>query len=414
MNLAKLALVFVCLVDVMGQGLAFPIFNTLMLSDAAGFLPPETSQAARHLRYGLLIGVFFFTWFLGAVYMSRISDSTGRKRGILICLTGSLAGYALTLVAIAQGSFWLLVLSRAITGFTAGNQPIAQAAMVDMSKDAEDQARNMGLIVVGFSLGLIGGPIIGGIFSSPEVLPGLASLALPFYVGGALILVAMAFIALFFKDMAVERVPLRIEPLAVVALLWEVTKRPLVMRIAIVFFFYMMGFMGFYVFFDNILASRVGLGTDGTSAAMFVLGGASAIASLLILPALARRLSKFTVIAVMTLIEIAAIGAFAVNGSLALAFVLVAVMGAAHAIAFPSFLNLYSQAAGASEQGWIMGVSTALFTLASAVVSFLGGVVAEEDAIGPFVAAAVAAAVAIALMATVWRERTIHELAAAR
>jgi MFS family permease len=55
-----------------------------------------------------------------------------------------------------------LIVGRGITGFTAGNQPIAQTAMIDVSVDDTDRARNMGYIVTGISFGLVGGPIIGG------------------------------------------------------------------------------------------------------------------------------------------------------------------------------------------------------------------------------------------------------------
>lgn len=285
MNLSKLALVFVMAVDVMGQGLAFPIFNTLMTSPGSGLLPADTSAAVRQLYYGVVIGVFFLTWFLGAVYISRVSDSIGRKAGILICLTGALLGYALTIIAVIWNSFWLLLLSRAITGFTSGNQPIAQAAMVDMSRDEIEKIRNMGLIVAGFSAGLIGGPIIGAVFASPDFIPG-ASLVLPFYVGGGLIALAMLLIGWFFKEPEASRSSLRIAPLEVVILLWEITRRPTVLRISAPYLLYMMGFMIFYVFFDDLLSSRYGLGTGGTSLGMLVLGITTAFASLVALPVL--------------------------------------------------------------------------------------------------------------------------------
>ena len=71
MNLAKLSLMLVVLVDVMGQGLAFPIFNALMMQADLGFLPAGTAEAARRFNYGLVISVFFITWF------SALSMSAG-------------------------------------------------------------------------------------------------------------------------------------------------------------------------------------------------------------------------------------------------------------------------------------------------------------------------------------------------
>ena len=158
MALAKFALLAVVFVDLIGQGLVFPIINTLMMDPQQSFLPASTPEATRQFNYGLVIGIFFLSWFLGAAYISRISDSIGRKNAIMICLFGALVGYIITIASLLADSLWLLVLGRAITGFTAGNQPIAQAAMVDASRDDAEKARNMGLIVAGISAGLVGGP----------------------------------------------------------------------------------------------------------------------------------------------------------------------------------------------------------------------------------------------------------------
>ena len=43
MSLAIFALMFTCFVDVMGQGLAFPIFAALLMQPNAGFLQAGVS-----------------------------------------------------------------------------------------------------------------------------------------------------------------------------------------------------------------------------------------------------------------------------------------------------------------------------------------------------------------------------------
>jgi hypothetical protein len=59
MSLTKFGLLYVVFVDVMGQGLIFPILNTMMMEP--GFLPADTPEATRHFNYGLVIGVFFLS-----------------------------------------------------------------------------------------------------------------------------------------------------------------------------------------------------------------------------------------------------------------------------------------------------------------------------------------------------------------
>ena len=91
---------FVVFVDIIGQGLVFPIINALIMSPKSGFLPEATGLGMRHFDFGLVIGIFFLSWFFGVVYVSKLSDSIGRKNALLICLAGALVGYAITIASI--------------------------------------------------------------------------------------------------------------------------------------------------------------------------------------------------------------------------------------------------------------------------------------------------------------------------
>jgi MFS family permease len=194
-----------------GQGLVFPIINTLMMDQETGFPPVSAPMATREFNYGLVIGIFFLCWFLGAAYIAKVSDAIGRKNAILICLFGALFGYILTIVSLFIDSLWLLIVGRAITGFTAGNQPIAQAAVVDMRATDTERARNMGYIVAGISAGLVGGPTIGGVLSDKEIVGGLASLTLPFYFALALVAITIVLILVFVQGCpsGPRKIPLR-------------------------------------------------------------------------------------------------------------------------------------------------------------------------------------------------------------
>jgi MFS transporter, DHA1 family, tetracycline resistance protein len=51
---AKITLLFVVFVDLIGQGLVFPVLN--IMEPDAGFLPKDTPESVRHFDYGLVIG----------------------------------------------------------------------------------------------------------------------------------------------------------------------------------------------------------------------------------------------------------------------------------------------------------------------------------------------------------------------
>ncbi len=118
----------------MGFGLIPPIFNTNLLDPQQTFLPHDTPTLIRQFDCTILIAVFFLFYIFGAPFIAKVSNYTGRKGGIMICLNGTLVGYLLTVAAITTSNYWLLLLGRAISGFATANQPIAQAALIDSKR----------------------------------------------------------------------------------------------------------------------------------------------------------------------------------------------------------------------------------------------------------------------------------------
>ena len=237
MVMLRLSLMMVVFVDVMGQGLILPIINTLLISPSSDFLPSGTSHGTRELLYGLLIGSFYVFWFFGAAYISKLSDYVGRKKGIVICLLGALAGYVLTVIAIEASSYVLLLLGRAISGFTAGNQPIAQAALVDISRSDEERGRNMGKVVAASALGLVAGPLIAGLLSDPGLLGAYASLELPFIFAALLVFLTLVAVLVYYHDARTERRKIDFGLAEVFVNLWRIRTRPTILKLAAVFFF---------------------------------------------------------------------------------------------------------------------------------------------------------------------------------
>ena len=410
--MAKITLLFVVFVDLIGQGLVFPILNTLIMDPSTGFLPADTSTGMRHFNYGLVIGIFFLSWFLGVVYVAKVSDAIGRKNALLICLGGALSGYALTLIALYVDSLWLLILGRAITGFTAGNQPIAQAAMIDGSKDAADRDRNMGFIVTGVSFGLVGGPIIGGLLSDPVLLGSWASLKLPFYASFVLVLIGIGLVVVFFHDIRTEREPFVFRPRDITDSLWRVTKHPIVMQIMPVYSLFMIANVTFYVFVDNYLTSAFGYGVLGGSIAMLVIGVALATSStFLVKPAQARFGKRQIVGASLATMAICGL-AFVLVPVAYLTFVPVFFFYFLFGVSYPTMLGIFSSSVSEADQGWVMGVTTAVFCLAGGIMSLAGGELMSFDIRSPYYIVVVTAALGLLLLITTWGAPAMRKLTA--
>ena len=88
--------------------------------------------------------------------VGSLSDKYGRKKILAICALGSAIGYILSGAAITMGSLSILIIGRMIDGATTGNQPIAQAAIIDTAPE-DKKAFYIALVLLAMSIGYIVG-----------------------------------------------------------------------------------------------------------------------------------------------------------------------------------------------------------------------------------------------------------------
>ena len=140
----------VIVVDLIGFGIVIPILP--FISPALG--GDEFDVALVIALYSLCAG-------LAGPYWGALSDRIGRKKVLIICLTGGAMSYVLLGFA---NQLWLVYVARALAGVMAGNLPVASALMADLSRP-ERRAKAMGLVGTAFGLGLILGPLLGGLLA---------------------------------------------------------------------------------------------------------------------------------------------------------------------------------------------------------------------------------------------------------
>src|SRR6185437_2977764 len=138
---------FTVLIDLIGFGIVLPILP---------FYAQRFGAAGQ--GYGYVIGVFSLMQFVATALLGKLSDRIGRRPVLLTTMIVNAVGY--TLFAFA-GSYWVLFLSRVVSGFAGGNISAAQAYMADITTPAE-RSRGMGMIGAAFGIGFSLGPAIGG------------------------------------------------------------------------------------------------------------------------------------------------------------------------------------------------------------------------------------------------------------
>jgi MFS transporter, DHA1 family, multidrug resistance protein len=162
-------LYFTLVIILMGFGVLIPL---------EAFLVEKFGASGQAL--GALLALHALCQLLFSPIWGSISDSVGRKPILMIGAIGNAA--ALVMFGLST-HLWMLFVARALSGtFAAATMPTALAYIGD-STSKEDRGGGMGVIGAAFGTGMVLGPGIGGWL-------GANSLSLPFYVTGALSLLA--------------------------------------------------------------------------------------------------------------------------------------------------------------------------------------------------------------------------------
>ena len=160
-----IAILFASLVIIMlGFGIAIPLMPFYI-----------THFGASGLALGLMMSLYSLMQFLFAPMWGRMSDRIGRKPVLLI----GVAGFALAFLL--QGLAQNLVqftLTRTLAGvLSAAALPTAMAYVADVTTP-ERRAQGVGLMGAAMGLGMIFGPLLGGLLThvDPALFPRLTPL----------------------------------------------------------------------------------------------------------------------------------------------------------------------------------------------------------------------------------------------
>ena len=174
-----LILGFTLLVVLLGYGMIQPIIP---------FLITKLGASGRDL--GLLTSVYAVMQLILAPFWGTLSDRIGRRPVLLI----GVLGYAITMLAFGLSTrFWMLFVSRAFSGvLSSGTLPTALAYISDNLPEKE-RGGAMGQLGAATGLGLVLGPLLGGLLST-------GSLSLPFFVGAGLALLSALLVYLLLPE----------------------------------------------------------------------------------------------------------------------------------------------------------------------------------------------------------------------
>lgn len=356
------------LIDHIGYGILYPILVPLFMGENS-ILGAEAPEIMKSFWYNMTLAVFPISLFFGATLLGSLSDQYGRKKVLLLCILGAVLSYFLGGLAIDFSSAWLLIFSRCTAGLTAGSMPIAQAAIIDISSE-KDRSSNLGLIILAASLGFLMGPLIGGLFANTELVSWF-SYSTPFYVASILALINAAFLIYGFKETYVPSIKQSFDWYQYV----EVTLAPFKLKeirfLSLIFFLMQLGWGFYFQFVAVFLLKKFSFSSQDISIYMTMMGLGFAVGSCVAIRWLSRFFSERN-LALLALFIASLSTLFTVLGiHISLNWLLSFMMGCSMAMVYSLMIKFYSMTVSEDRQGFIMGVSEAVISVAFAVTPLI-------------------------------------------
>ncbi len=396
----SLGVIFLTLyIDLIGFSIIFPLAPDLLEHYLAaegsdgllGWLMQHIEAAARALGNekhlptvlfgGVVSSLFSILQFVFAPFWGGLSDKRGRRKVLLFTVAGTAASY---LLWVFSGSFWLFLVARLLAGAFGGNLSVATAAVADVTSRAE-RSKAMGLVGAAFGLGLVTGPMIGGLsaqFDPVEHWPSLARwgvnpFSFPALIAFLLGLVNLLWISSRFRETlpAEQRgraaEPRLRNPLRAILGLDNAAVR----GINLVAFIYAIAFVAMEASLVFVSAQRFDYTAKQNALLMGFLGVCSIVTQGYIVRKLLVRTRETVVLGAGLLLSSSGLVAIGFAPSVWVLYVGVALLAVGGGLVNPSTTGLISLYASTDEQGRVLGIYRSLGALARAVTPIVAGTV---------------------------------------
>lgn len=361
----SLILIFiVMLMDIIGITLLSPVAPRIVLR--------YNSSA---LVVTLIPVVYALGQFVAAPILGKIGDKVGRRPVLLVSLIGQALGY---LIFGLGGSLWMLILGRLIGGITSGNMSTSSAYIADISKP-EERSKNFAIISTAWSLGLIMGPALGGLF-------GQFSLETPAFVAGAVTLLNLI-LGFFLLPESLPKQKRDTTQLAIrdynpILAIIDMAVRPGLGAIIVISAIFSFAFNGMNSVLALFMIHKFSADTWVLSLMMMLSGVTIALANSFLIPFLAPRFSV-KVMGVFGLLGLAISSVSVFFAPFIWLTVLVNIMGSAmSAFIFPALTTLSIERVLPKEAGQMLGVNSAVGSLMNIVGPLCAGLVYDYVMVG--------------------------------
>lgn len=359
------------LIDHMGFGILYPILVPIFMDPTGGILGLGATEAAKSFWYSITLSVFPVCVFFCAAMVGDFSDQFGRKRVLVVCLLIATVAYALSAIAVDTASLGLLLLSRVFAGFSAGSMPIAQAAAIDLS-DEKSKAANLGLVILMASTGFLLGPLVSAFFTNTSIVSWF-SYSTPLYVASVLALLNLFMLLGCFQETFLPKKRAKIDIGRLLGLLVIPFKTDKIRFLASIFLLMQLGWSFYFQFISIFLLKKHAFTGQEIGYFMALMGVGFVTGSCWVLRIITRYFSDPQV--GLLSLSVATFGSFLTICDIHPVFTWFTafLLGMSMSVAYSILVKLFSSIVSEDKQGWIMGVSEAIASMAWATTPLVAG-----------------------------------------
>lgn len=368
-------------IDMLGVGILIPVIPQLLGEPSSRFYLLDPSQAHTGLIYlGILMAMYPIAVFFLAPVLGAISDKYGRKPVLFISILGTAISYFIFAYAILTKNIPLLFASRLVDGITGGNISVAQAAIADLTTH-ENRTRAFGSIGAAFGLGFIIGPFLGGVLSTPSVLP-FFNAATPFIFSGILSLFNAFSIKYFFKESIHEKDHERkIDFLGAFKNILKTKKFP--RRIQMLFlcsFLFNAGTAFFYSFFNVYLTNKFGFSSAEIGNFFAYVGVWIIVTQVVVVRYIAKKFKETDILGLAYLMNSMGVLFYMLPSKAWLLLLIVPFSSVPNGVQLANFSSFLTKQTEPRMRGEVLGVSSSVASLGQSLPPLFAGFLAAATA----------------------------------
>lgn len=376
-----LILSFTMLVVSLGYSMALPVMP---------FYIERLGAGGREM--GWLTASYAMMQFICAPLWGVLSDRIGRRP----VLTAGVLGYAVTLLMFGlASSYWMLFAARSLSGIlSSATMPTAMAFIGDSEVEAE-RSRGMGQLGAAMGLGVVIGPLFGGLLSA-EIL------ALPFFVGAG-----MAFLAFL---LVVFVLPEPLQPVRSSrdgGLINREIRRILFTpagALLLLVFLLSFGMTGYQGIAGLYVVHKFNFSTQQVGSMWMVMGAMLVVAQGMLVSPLTRRFGEPALIAAGCAAAALGLLGLSLAGGYGSTLAVLAFFSLALGVIGPA-LNAYLSRFVGDRQGTVMGLNSAAGSLGKVAGPLAAGYLYEVNIEYPFGSSAAALLLGVVVFAAGLRSR---------